>query len=73
MADLSKRTGAATSDVTVKSIEAVDWPDSSLGCPRPGFAYSQIVTPGYRIVLSAMGKDYEYHSGRTPNFVYCGP
>jgi hypothetical protein len=24
-----------------------DWPDSSIGCPQPGMAYSQIITPGY--------------------------
>jgi len=28
-----------------------DWPDSSIGCPQPGMAYSQIITPGYIVTV----------------------
>jgi hypothetical protein len=28
-----------------------DWPDSSIGCPQPGMAYAQIITPGYILTL----------------------
>ena len=28
-----------------------DWPDSSIGCPQPGMAYSQIITPGYILTV----------------------
>jgi hypothetical protein len=28
-----------------------DWPDASLGCPEPGHAYAQIITPGYVVTL----------------------
>lgn len=35
----------------VEEAEAVDWPDGSLGCPEPGMMYTQMITPGYRVVL----------------------
>jgi hypothetical protein len=60
--DLSKRTGVPKSDIKVVSVEAVQWSDTSLGCPQPDRMYAQVVTPGYRIVLEAGGQTYEYHS-----------
>jgi cytoskeletal protein RodZ len=62
--DAAKQAGVPVAQVTVVSARAVQWPDSSLGCPQPGYAYSQVVTPGYLIVLRAGGKTYEYHSDR---------
>ncbi|MBM3949342.1 MAG: protease modulator HflC [SAR202 cluster bacterium] len=43
-------------------FEAVDWPDSSLGCPKEGESYAEVVVPGYRIVLEHEGAQYEFHS-----------
>lgn len=43
-------------------FEAVDWPDSSLGCPKAGEAYAEVFVPGYRIVLEHEGTRYEFHS-----------
>jgi len=70
--DLLGRIKLAAADVKVKSIEAVDWPDASLGCPQPGMVYAQVITPGYKITLTAGGKDYVYHAGRGI-VVYCSP
>lgn len=69
--DLAQRTGAAPGDMRVVSVTPVEWPNSALGCPKPGMAYAQVVTPGYRIVLAAGGKQYEYHSDRGRNVVFC--
>ena len=60
--DLSKRTGIPKSDIKGVSVEAVQWPDTSLGCPQPDMMYAQVVTPGYLIILEAGGQTYEYHS-----------
>lgn len=60
--DLSQQLGIAREDIDVLSVEAVQWPDASLGCPEPGKMYIQMVTPGYRIVLSAGGQEYVYHT-----------
>jgi hypothetical protein len=71
--DLTKRTKLGVDAIGVTSVASATWPDSSLGCPQPGFMYSQMVTPGYRIVLSAQGKAYEYHSDRGTRVVLCQP
>jgi hypothetical protein len=52
----------------VEQVDTRSWPDASLGCPRQGQLYAQVVTPGYLIVISGAGKDLEYHvdaRGRT--------
>ena len=63
-ADLAGRLGLSAESFQLTRAEAVEWPDSSLGCPKPGLMYSQIVTPGYLIVLEANGQAYEYHADR---------
>ncbi len=65
--------GVAPDQLTIVAVEARDWPDSSLGCPQPGRAYAQIVTPGYRLVVEANGQQYEYHTNRTTMIVRCTP
>jgi len=72
IADLSEQTGVAADQITFVSIEAKDWPDSSLGCPEEGFMYAQVITPGYLIVLEADGQQYNYHTDETgKNVVLC--
>ncbi len=70
VADLAGRLAIAIDAIQVRAVEAVEWPDASLGCPKPGMMYAQVITPGYRIVLEAAGKTYEYHSSHT-HVVYC--
>lgn len=72
-ADLSKRENIATSAVNVVTIQSVNWSDSSLGCPEPGMNYLMVITPGYRIVLEADGKEYFYHTDQRGYFVLCPP
>jgi hypothetical protein len=43
--------GVTADEVVVVASEQRDWPDSSLGCPEPGRAYAQIITPGYRVTI----------------------
>jgi hypothetical protein len=62
--DLAAKLSIPIPDITVVSVEAVEWRDASLGCPQPGMAYAQVITPGYLIVLEAGGKTYEYHAGQ---------
>lgn len=71
VADLAARLESAPSAVDVVSVEAVVWPDSSLGCPRPGEFYLQVETPGWRITLRAEGETYDYHASERGTFVLC--
>ncbi|MFQ5886210.1 MAG: hypothetical protein ACE5II_03135 [Anaerolineae bacterium] len=60
--NLARRLGVGVKEVTLVSAEAVEWPDASLGNPQPGMVYAQVIIPGYKIILSAGGQEYEYHS-----------
>ena len=48
--------------LTVARVESVDWSDTSLGCPQPGFAYAQVITPGYRLIVRAAAREVEVHA-----------
>ena len=47
--------------VELQSYEQVDWADSSLGCPKAGMSYLQVITPGYRIYFDVAGRPYAVH------------
>lgn len=64
VADAAARGGVPVEAVRVVQVEPRDWPDSSLGCPRPGMGYAQVITPGYLIILEAGGQTLEYHADR---------
>jgi hypothetical protein len=56
---VAEQTGAAAEQVKLISEEAIDFSDSSLGCPKPGMAYMQVVTPGHKVALEYKGKTYD--------------
>jgi hypothetical protein len=61
--DLTRRLAIDTAAVRVICTEARTWPDSSLGCPRPGMKYRQVPVDGYRILLAVGNDIYAYHGG----------
>lgn len=69
--DLAARLEIAPENVQVVSVQAIDWSDTSLGCPQPGMFYAQVITLGYKIVLSAEGKQVEYHADKKGRVVTC--
>jgi hypothetical protein len=58
---LSAQLGIPKDRIEVNSVTAVDWPDGSLGCPKPGMGYLTVITPGHRIALRADGTTYAVH------------
>ena len=60
--DLAGRLNISVEQVQLVKQESVDWPDTSLGYPEKGMVYAQVITPGFRIILKAGDKSYEYHS-----------
>lgn len=62
MARLAEEEGLEAEKVV--SIEAVEWPDASLGCPEEGKMYAQVVTPGHRVVLEAAGETFDLRTSR---------
>ena len=70
--DLMQRLGVTEEDILVKSVEEKQWRNSSLGCPQPGMMYLQVITPGFRIVLTVDGQDYDYHTDFS-RAILCSP
>jgi hypothetical protein len=56
---VAQQTGSDVDAVVIRSVEAIDFGDSSLGCPQPGMAYLQVITPGYKIIAEAIGKTFD--------------
>ena len=69
--DLAQTLSLAPNAIEVVSVEAIDWPDGSLGCPQPGMAYAQVITPGLRITFQAEGWTYTYHADLAGQVVLC--
>ena len=59
---LANRLSASPGDLEIVRQEAVRWPDTSLGCPEPGYAYAKVMVPGYRFTFSYDGSLYEVHT-----------
>jgi hypothetical protein len=55
-AKAAKKLGIPLDSIEIVSITATNFADSSLGCPQPGMAYTQVITPGYRIITRGDSK-----------------
>jgi hypothetical protein len=69
-ADLAGRLGVAPDSVSIERFERRNWPDTSLGAPQAGMMYSQVVTPGYYILLRHGADVFEYHSDSNRRIAY---
>jgi len=63
LADAAARTGVAVADIAVVGAAAVTWPNGALGCPQPGMMYTDMIVPGYHVVVEAGGKQLDYRFG----------
>ena len=61
-ADLAKRLGVAEGEVSEESVERAEFPDTALGAPVSDEMSGMMITPGWRIRLSAAGRSYEYRA-----------
>jgi hypothetical protein len=69
--DLAQRLEILPDEIKMLHIENAEWPDTILGCAKPGLALRFVAVPGYRIILSANGRNYVYHTDRENGAVYC--
>ncbi len=64
---VATETGAATAELSLVAIEAMEWRDGGLGCPEPGAMYMQAITPGYQITLAdGSGTTYDVRTESAP-------
>jgi hypothetical protein len=69
--DLAKQLSIEIIEISLVAAREVVWPDASLGCPQPGMAYAEVLTPGYLILLKSKNIEYEYHASRGTEVIYC--
>lgn len=69
--DLSTRLSLDLEQIHVISTESILWPDTALGCPRPGAVYDEQTIPGYQVLLEANEQEYVYHTDAERKFVLC--
>lgn len=56
-------------EIEVDTVRAVEWRDTSIGCPQPDQAYGQVITPGHKITLRVGGQFYFVHEANGRAFV----
>ena len=62
-ATLAKHLKVPESEITTIRLSRFNWPNSALGCPKPGMSYMQAVVPGYLALLKHGTKQYRVHIG----------
>lgn len=71
---LAQQQAIAVDRISVVSVEAVEWPDSCLGCTEPGTYCLMVIVPGYRVVLQVAGTQYEVRTNQDGlNCAMCKP
>jgi hypothetical protein len=66
---LADRLGVSVGEIKVASVEQVQWPDGCLGAAKPDEMCTQAMVDGYRIILQANGKSYEFRTNMTGSAV----
>lgn len=61
-ADLASRLGMERSKIEIDGVEAAEFPNGSLGAAVDGEMSMMMITPGWKLRLSAGGEDYEYRA-----------
>jgi hypothetical protein len=62
IAALSESLGVAVDEINLISTEAMEWPDGCLGVEEEGLACTQVIMPGFRVILEANGRQVEYRT-----------
>ena len=60
--DLAARLDVQAAEITLVAMRRASWPDTSLGCPRRGEPYAQVVTSGFVIALAHGDEVHTYHA-----------
>ena len=64
--DLAEHLDIEKDEIVLHNFSLLTWPDASLGCPKPGVEYAQVLVDGYLIMLQVGLDIYNYHGGGSP-------
>lgn len=71
-ANLRRRLGLSGNQVIQTiSAEIVSWPNSAIGCPKPGHSYTQSIITGSRAEFRYSGTSYYYHGRGLQPLMLC--
>jgi hypothetical protein len=62
--EVSKKYNLPTDQIHIANTEAVTWPNGCLGVVLPGVMCTDVVTPGFRIMLTTNGQQFEIHTNQ---------
>lgn len=62
MFDLAERLGVSVNDFTLNSYTPMTWPSGAMGCPEPGYFYTQSEVQGWILAIQFENTVYEYHT-----------
>ncbi len=68
---LARKYKLSEDQINLFSVEAMNWPDASLGCPQAGIVYAEVITPGFQILFEAAGQSYSYHTDNIDRVILC--
>jgi len=69
--NLAQRLGVSAEQIELVNATRMTWPDVSLGCPKRGVLYIQVLTDGYLILFEVNGTSYEYHTDSCEHIILC--
>ena len=70
--DAARRFQVAEDAVVLANAESVTWSDGALGCPQPGYSYTQALVPGFRVSATTAAGRLLSHTDNSGNIVTCG-
>ena len=62
---LAQDLGVPVEQVEIVEMEQVEWPDACLGLAETGEMCAQVITPGWRAIVSVDGQEYEIRTDET--------
>jgi hypothetical protein len=72
VADAARRFQVPENAVVLSGAEQVTWSDGALGCPQPGYNYTQALVPGFRVAATTSAGRFVYHTDNGGHVVTCG-
>lgn len=69
---LAQQLNVAATEVTVVEMAQTDWSDSCLGLGRADESCAQVVTPGWRVLFSVSGQNYEVRTDDSGSAIRLG-
>ena len=68
LADASEKLELPISDLQIVKVQTVTWSDGCLGARSPGEFCTQVLVPGYQVMIGGGEKNVVYHTNESSSF-----